>query len=186
VAHNKDGALAGDRLQLVKSGQNEDRGLSETGLGLAENIDVEDCGGDAVLLDCGEAKRWLDLISNQGEAAKKQSCRKVNVRSSVHLSKSAASKINYTTDTRTLSFSVTSFVIHGAINRLGRREAMLTGKCRSRDLAFADDMRGTPITGVTNRIDRFVSRQENRHGLQKAGHMWKQMTVVATALGHTK
>jgi hypothetical protein len=55
VAHDEDGALARDWLQLVESGQDEDRGLSKTGLGLAENIDVEDCGRDAVLLDCGEA-----------------------------------------------------------------------------------------------------------------------------------
>jgi hypothetical protein len=70
VAHHKDGALARDRLQLVEGGQNEDCGLSETGLGLAENIDVENCGWDAVLLDCGEAERWLDLVSTQGEAGK--------------------------------------------------------------------------------------------------------------------
>lgn len=62
----------------MEGGQDEDRGLSETGLGLAENIDVEDCGGNAVLLDCGEAEWWLDLVSTQGEAAKKeQSCRRV-------------------------------------------------------------------------------------------------------------
>lgn len=47
-------------------------------------------------------------------------------------------------------------------------------------------MRGTPITGVSNRIDRFVFQQEDRHGLPKVEHMWKQMTVMAVAIGHTK
>jgi hypothetical protein len=54
----------------VEGGQDEDRSLSETRLGLAENIDVEDCSRDADLLDCGEAGRWLDLVSTQGEEAK--------------------------------------------------------------------------------------------------------------------
>lgn len=63
VAHDKDGALAGNRLQLVKSRQDEDCSLSKTGLGLAEHIDVEDRGRDADLLDCRDAKRrMLDLV----------------------------------------------------------------------------------------------------------------------------
>jgi hypothetical protein len=52
VAHDQDLALAGNGLQLVKGGQNEDGGLTETGLGLAKNIDVEDGSWNANLLDC--------------------------------------------------------------------------------------------------------------------------------------
>lgn len=62
VAHDEDGALARNWLQLMKGGQNEDRGLSETRLGLAENIDIENGGRNAMLLDCRKAKRWLDLV----------------------------------------------------------------------------------------------------------------------------
>jgi hypothetical protein len=53
VAHDQDLAFARDRLQLVKSGEDEDSGLTETGLGLAKNIDVQDSSRDANLLDCG-------------------------------------------------------------------------------------------------------------------------------------
>jgi len=52
VAHNQDLALAGNGLQLVKGGQNEDSGLTETGLGLAKNIDVQNGSWNANLLDC--------------------------------------------------------------------------------------------------------------------------------------
>jgi hypothetical protein len=52
VAHNQDLALAGNGLQLVEGGQNEDSGLTETGLGLAKNIDVENGSWNANLLDC--------------------------------------------------------------------------------------------------------------------------------------
>ena len=52
VAHDKDLTLAGDGLQLVKSGQNEDRSLTETGLGLAKNVDIENGSWNADLLDC--------------------------------------------------------------------------------------------------------------------------------------
>lgn len=52
VTHHKDLALASDGLQLVKSGQNEDRSLTKTGLGLAKNVDIEDGSWDADLLDC--------------------------------------------------------------------------------------------------------------------------------------
>ena len=67
VAHHKDGALSRNGLQLVESGQDEDRSLTETGLGLAKNIDVEDSSRNADLLDCGP-KRWLDLYWIQDEA----------------------------------------------------------------------------------------------------------------------
>jgi hypothetical protein len=135
VAHHKDGALARDRLQLVEGGQDEDRGLSETGLGLAENIDVEDCGGNAVLLDCGEAERWLDLVSTQGEAAKKeQSCRRVYVRSSVHLAKPSHQNYN-TTDTQTYNPQSLLSSFHGAINHTkGSREAVMTENGCARNL----------------------------------------------------
>lgn len=47
----------------MKSSQDEDRGLSETRLGLAENVDVQDSGRNADLLDCNEADGMLDLYS---------------------------------------------------------------------------------------------------------------------------
>ena len=55
VTHNKDRALAGDRLDLLKCGENEDGCLSETGLGLAEDIGSEDGLRNAHLLDYSEA-----------------------------------------------------------------------------------------------------------------------------------
>lgn len=54
VTHNKDGALAGYRLNLLKCCENKDGCLSETGLGLAENIGSEDSLRNAHLLDCSE------------------------------------------------------------------------------------------------------------------------------------
>ena len=38
----------------MESGQNEDSSLSETGLGLAEDVDIEECLRDADLLDCND------------------------------------------------------------------------------------------------------------------------------------
>jgi hypothetical protein len=52
VAHDQDGALAGNRLKLMQSGENEDGGFTETRLGLAENVDIQDRSGNADLLDC--------------------------------------------------------------------------------------------------------------------------------------
>jgi hypothetical protein len=52
MAHNKDGCLAGDRLNLLKSSENKDRCLSETRFGLAKDIGTEDCLRNAYLLDC--------------------------------------------------------------------------------------------------------------------------------------
>lgn len=52
MAHNQNGAFSRNRLELVKGGQDEDSRLSETRLGLAKHIDVQDCGRDADLLDC--------------------------------------------------------------------------------------------------------------------------------------
>lgn len=52
VAHDQNLALASDGLQLVKGGQNEDSGFTETGLGLAQNVDVQNGGWNADLLDC--------------------------------------------------------------------------------------------------------------------------------------
>jgi hypothetical protein len=169
VAHHKDGALARDGLQLVEGGQDEDRSLSETGLGLAKNIDVEDCSRDAVLLDCGEAKRWLDLVSTQGEAAKKQSCRKVNVRSSVHLPKSSYQKLNII-DT-TLSSPVASFVNHGTINHQMVKRGHENRKGSCQESVTCRRHEGTPVTGITNKTDRLVSQQRNcmARGKQNTG-----------------
>lgn len=63
VTHNKDGAFPRNSFQLVEGSQDEDRGFSETRLGLAENVDVQDSGRNADLLDCNEADGMLDLYS---------------------------------------------------------------------------------------------------------------------------
>ncbi len=55
VTHNKDCALAGYRLDLLKCSENEDGCLSESGLGLAEDIGPKDGLRNAYLLDCSEA-----------------------------------------------------------------------------------------------------------------------------------
>lgn len=55
VTHNKDCALAGHRLDLLKCSENEDGCLSETGLSLAENIGSENGLRNAHLLDYSEA-----------------------------------------------------------------------------------------------------------------------------------
>lgn len=52
VAHNKDGDLAINGLDLLKGGQDKDCSLSETGLGLADNITSEEGLGNTGLLDC--------------------------------------------------------------------------------------------------------------------------------------
>jgi hypothetical protein len=62
MTHNKDGAFARDWFELMESGQNENRRLSKAGFGLAKNVDVEDSGRNANLLDCNEPRRMLDLF----------------------------------------------------------------------------------------------------------------------------
>lgn len=52
VAHNQDRALASDGLDLLERSQDEDCGLSETGLGLADNVTTKHSLGDACLLNC--------------------------------------------------------------------------------------------------------------------------------------
>lgn len=52
VAHDEDRALAGDGLNLLKSGKDEDSRLTETGLGLADDITTEHRLGDTCLLNC--------------------------------------------------------------------------------------------------------------------------------------
>jgi len=44
----------------VEGCEDEDGGLTQTGLGLAENVLVEESGGDGILLDCG-GRRMLDF-----------------------------------------------------------------------------------------------------------------------------
>ena len=62
VTHNKDCTLAGHRLDLLKCSENEDGRLSETGLGLAEDVGSKDGLRNAHLLDCSEAKPMSDLF----------------------------------------------------------------------------------------------------------------------------
>lgn len=63
VAHNQDGALAVNRLNLLEGGQDEDGSFTKTRLGLAENVGSEDGLRDAVLLDCGhESQKFVQGI----------------------------------------------------------------------------------------------------------------------------
>lgn len=52
VAHNNDRDLAVDGLNLLQSSKNKDCGLSQSGLGLADNISSKKRLGNACLLDC--------------------------------------------------------------------------------------------------------------------------------------
>lgn len=52
VAHDHDRALAGDRLDLLEGGEDEDGSLSETGLGLADDVSSKHGLGNADLLNC--------------------------------------------------------------------------------------------------------------------------------------
>jgi hypothetical protein len=67
VAHDQDLALASNGFELVQSGENEDGGLTETGLGLAKNIDIQNGSRDADLLDCWEAEPMLDCVRQKKE-----------------------------------------------------------------------------------------------------------------------
>jgi hypothetical protein len=63
VAHNQDGALAVNGLDLLEGGQDEDGSFTKTRLGLAENVGSEDGLRDAVLLDCGhESQKFVQGI----------------------------------------------------------------------------------------------------------------------------
>ena len=52
VAHDQDGALAGNGLDLLESGEDEDGGFTETGLGLTDDVAAEHGLRDASLLNC--------------------------------------------------------------------------------------------------------------------------------------
>jgi len=53
VAHNDDGNVAIDRLELLECSEDEDGGLTHTGLGLAEHVHAQNCLRDAFVLDLG-------------------------------------------------------------------------------------------------------------------------------------
>lgn len=61
MAHNQDRRLTWNGLKLMEGGQDENRCLTQTGFGLAENVDTEKGLWDTLLLDCSEA-RMLDLF----------------------------------------------------------------------------------------------------------------------------
>lgn len=52
MAHDQHGALAGNRLDLLKGGEDEDSRLSETRLGLADDVTSEKGLRNAILLNC--------------------------------------------------------------------------------------------------------------------------------------
>ena len=53
VAHDQHGALASNRLDLLKRGQDEHSRFTETGLGLADDVTAQHSLGDTCLLNCG-------------------------------------------------------------------------------------------------------------------------------------
>jgi hypothetical protein len=64
MAHNQNGCLTSDRLNLLKCCQDEDSSLTETGLGLAEDIGSENSLRNANLLDCKMIEPMLDKCSS--------------------------------------------------------------------------------------------------------------------------
>lgn len=52
VAHDQNRALAGDRLHLLKSGEHENSSLSETRLGLTDDVTTKKSLRNTCLLDC--------------------------------------------------------------------------------------------------------------------------------------
>lgn len=63
VAHNQHRDFTSDRFDLLERAEHEDSSLSETGLGLAQNIGTEDGLRDANLLDCNS--RMLEFVRPQ-------------------------------------------------------------------------------------------------------------------------
>jgi hypothetical protein len=57
VAHNHNRDLAVDGLDLLEGGEHEDRSLTETRLGLANDIATEKGLRDGFLLDCRSSGR---------------------------------------------------------------------------------------------------------------------------------
>lgn len=55
VAHNQHGALAGNRLDLLEGREDEDGSLTETGLGLADDVTTKHSLGNGGLLNCSRA-----------------------------------------------------------------------------------------------------------------------------------
>jgi hypothetical protein len=53
MAHDKDGGLALDWLDLLERREYEDSCLTKTGLGLANDIGTQDSLWNALSLDCG-------------------------------------------------------------------------------------------------------------------------------------
>lgn len=62
VAHNEDRGLTLDGLHLLQSCEDEDGSLSQTGLGLADDIVTENGLGNTLLLD------WISQLSQNGFA----------------------------------------------------------------------------------------------------------------------
>jgi hypothetical protein len=83
VAHDQHRALAVDRLDLLKSGQDENGSFTKTRLGLTKDVGSENCLRNAVLLDCGY--RMSD-IGQKIIARARASCRSISEIKFCHLS----------------------------------------------------------------------------------------------------
>lgn len=64
VAHNEDGALASDWLDLLEGGEDEYGSLTKTRLGLAEDVGTEDSLWNTDLLDCNGRVRMVSQFSS--------------------------------------------------------------------------------------------------------------------------
>jgi hypothetical protein len=75
VAHDQHRALAVDRLDLLKGGQDENGSFTKTRLGLTKDVGSKNCLRNAVLLDCGY--RMSD-IGQKIIARARASCRSIS------------------------------------------------------------------------------------------------------------
>jgi hypothetical protein len=75
VAHYQHRALAVDRLDLLKGGQDENGSFTETRLGLTKDVGSKNCLRDAVLLDCGYK---MSDIGQKIIARARASCRSIS------------------------------------------------------------------------------------------------------------
>lgn len=73
VAHDQDGHLAVDGLDLLERRQGEDSRLSETRLGLADDVASEESLGDTGLLNCGpiDVRLFPESVSKNSRCARK-------------------------------------------------------------------------------------------------------------------
>lgn len=96
VAHDQDRAFAGDGLDLLKGCEDEDRSLTETRLGLADDITSEKRLRDTCLLNCtGDRKSEIGLARIE-RRTERESKRSVHRRSKVSRCRRSSSSTSRT------------------------------------------------------------------------------------------